>query len=236
MESDLGSIQASLTGEQAGMLETYSQLLLEWNQRFNLTAFDTHELVWNRHFLDSLTCLRVMQGTPMDRVVDVGTGAGFPGLVLKIVRPEMRLTLVESVRKKADFCAHLVAQLNLGGVDIQVGRAETVARMAEHREQYDWSLARAVAPMRVLVEYMLPFVKLGGRMLAQKGPQGRQETSAATAAIQILGGQLETMLDLRLPAGGGEPPAKRTLIIVRKTTRTPEKYPRRPGIPAKRPL
>ena len=149
--------------------QQYADLLHTWNQRFNLTAVRDLDEIWRRHFLDSLTCLRVMRGTPLQRVIDVGTGAGFPGLALKIVQPDMHLTLVESVGKKAEFCAEVVRVLGLENVNIQTARAEELGKNPQHREQYDWAVARAVAPLPILAAYFLPLVKVGGQMLAQKG-------------------------------------------------------------------
>ena len=223
--------EVKLSAAQLAALEEFAKLLLVWNQRFNLTSVRTLEEVWVRHFLDSLTCLRAMRGTTMARVVDVGTGAGFPGLVLKIAQPEMQLTLVESTGKKTGFCAEVVRQLGLENVDIQTARAEELGQKPEHREQYDWALARAVAPMPVLVEYLLPLVRVGGYMLAQKGKDGEQETKQAESAITTLGGEPGRVLPVSLPGLGD-----RTLIVVAKTHGTPDRYPRRVGIPSKRPL
>jgi len=226
-----------LSPAQFAAFEQYASLLYEWNQRFNLTAVRGFEEIWSRHFLDSLTCLRTMRGTPMNRVIDVGTGAGFPGLALKIAHPEMQLTLVESVEKKAKFCAEVVRALGLENVDIQTARAEELGRMPEHREQYDWAVARAVAPMSVLAEYLLPFVKVSGKMLAQKGKDGAQEAKLAENACTALGGELERVLPVTdVPIGTLPGVEARTLIVVAKTRGTPERYPRRAGIPSKRPL
>lgn len=221
----------SLTPTQLDQLARYADLLLDWNQRINLTALRSPEEVWVRHFWDSLTCLRAMRGTTMARVVDVGTGAGFPGLVLKIACPEMHLTLIESVRKKANFCAQAVRTLGLADVEIRVARAEEAGRLPEYREQFDWAVARAVAPMPVLAEYLLPLVRVGGKMLAQKGWDGAQEARQAEHALTVLGGGLERVIPVTLP--GLQP---RTLIVAAKVRPTPDRYPRRPGIPAKRPL
>lgn len=221
-----------LNSKQMDALELYAHTLLKWNQRFNLTAIRSEEDIWVKHFLDSLSCFQVMSGTPTHRVVDVGSGAGFPGLVLKIANPEIQLTLIESVRKKADFCEHLIQTLDLAGVEVLNERAEFAGHTNEHREKYDWAVARAVAAMPTLVEYLLPFVKLGGRMLAQKGKNGLEEAQSAENAIRLLGGKLDRVELVSLP-GGDE---HRTLIVIEKISVTPERYPRRVGIPTKRPL
>ncbi len=220
-----------LTPTQWEAFQHYADLLHTWNQRFNLTAVRTLEEIWSRHFWDSLTCLRVMRGTPMQRVIDVGTGAGFPGLALKIAWPDMQLTLVEAIGKKAAFCAEVVRVLALEHVDIQTTRVEELGRNPHYREQFDWAVARAVAPLPVLAEYLLPLVKIGGRMLAQKGKDAEQETQQAQTAFTALGGKLLQVVSVTLP--GVE---SRALVVVGKTRPTPDRYPRRVGIPAKRPL
>ncbi len=225
-------IGVRLTRRQLTALEQYEQTLLEWNERFNLTAIRDTETVRVKHFLDSFTCLMAMRDTPTDRVVDVGTGAGFPGLVLRIVIPAMRLTLVESVGKKADFCRHVVGKLGLDGVEVIQERAESLGQMPGHRERYDWAVARAVAAMPVLGEYLLPLVHVGGRMLAMKGENGPAETQTAEKSLRLLGGHLRQLMPVTLPGVAEE----RFLIVVDKVAATPSKYPRRAGVPAKKPL
>lgn len=211
--------------------ERYAELLVEWSRRFNLTAIRDREGIRTRHFLDSLSCLAVMP-EPSGRIVDVGAGAGFPGLVLKIARPAIRLTLVESVSKKAAFCRRVVEELGLEGVEVLAERAEDLGRDPAHREQYDWAVARALAAMPVLAEYLLPLLRVGGRMLAMKGEGGLAEGGDAGPAFETLGGQLTAHQSFELP-GAGE---KHLLLVVEKTSPTPERYPRRPGIPSKRPI
>lgn len=218
--------------QQIKALETYEHELLEWNTRVNLTAIHDSKGIRIKHFLDSLTCLLVMRETPMEHVIDVGTGAGFPGLPLKIVMPAMQLTLVDSVGKKADFCRHLVKLLALDGVDIIQERAEALGKNPRHRQRYEWALARAVANLSVLAEYLLPLVRVGGSMLAMKGESGPAEAHAADHAIHILGGHLRQLVSVTLP-GVVE---GHYLVIADKVAATPEAYPRRTGIPAKRPL
>lgn len=222
----------SLSPAQISAFERYQAELTDWNQRISLTAIRDPEEVRRKHFLDSLSCLLAMQGTPMQRVIDVGSGAGFPGLPLKIVHPEIGISLVESVQKKAAFLEHVVQALELEDVEVLPARAEQVGRMAEHREGYDWALARAVAPLPVLVEYLLPLVKVGGKALAQKGKDAEGQVEMAKTAIELLGGELQEIVPVDLP-GGYE---RRYLVVIRKIAETPEKYPRREGIPKKRPL
>ncbi len=221
-----------LTARQVAMLTTYEAQLLEWNQKFNLTAIRDSESIRAKHFLDSLSCALAWREHPPRRLVDVGTGAGFPGLVLKILYPAMRLTLVESVGKKANFCRHIVQTLGLEGVEVLTARAEDVGRLPQHREKYDWAVARAVAQLPVLSEYLLPLVQVGGAMLAQKGESGPAEAQSAEKAFKLLGGNLRQLVHVTLPGVVEE----RYLVIVDKVAATPPAYPRKAGIPGKTPL
>ncbi len=221
-----------LTRAQMTALEKYEQILIEWNLRFNLTAVRTPEEIRTKHFLDSLTCLIAMRDTPAERVVDVGTGAGFPGIPLKIACPGMRVVLVESVKKKADFCRHVIAALGLEGASVIQSRAEELGQSVEHRERYDWALGRAVAVMPVLAEYLLPLVRVGGRALAMKGASGPAEAQSAEHALRLLGGCLHSLVPVALPGVAEE----RYLVVVEKIAATPRQYPRRVGVPTKKPL
>jgi 16S rRNA (guanine527-N7)-methyltransferase len=221
-----------LSARQMALLAQYEQELLAWNERFNLTAIRDVEEVRVKHFLDSLTCVQAMRENPGKRLADIGTGAGFPGLVLKIVYPAVQLTLVESVGKKADFCRHVVNTLGLDNVEVIQERAENIGQLLAYREQFDWAVARAVAALPVLAEYLLPLVRVGGSMLAMKGESGPVESHASEHALQMLGGHLRQLVPVTLPGVVEE----RYLVIVDKVAATPARYPRRVGIPAKRPL
>jgi 16S rRNA (guanine527-N7)-methyltransferase len=222
----------SLTESQVRDFERLEEILLDWNRRFNLTAITGREDIRTKHFLDSLSCLKVIQPRPGLRVVDIGTGAGFPGIPLKIAAPDIRLTLVESVRKKADFCRFAAGELQLREVSVLTARAEEVGQDPAHREQYHWAVARAVADLCVLAEYLLPLVKVGGYALAQKGANGPAEAQSAAGALRLLGGAVEKIVPVELP-GIAE---IRYLIVVQKTAATPPQYPRRAGVPSKKPL
>ncbi|MFN2197051.1 MAG: 16S rRNA (guanine(527)-N(7))-methyltransferase RsmG [Anaerolineales bacterium] len=221
-----------LTPSQLEALGRYRELLLEWNQIHNLTAIREAEEVRAKHFLDSLSCTQAQRGAPPSRLVDVGTGAGFPGLVLKILYPQVQLTLVESVGKKLEFCRHVAEDLGLEGITYLHQRAEEVGQLPEHRELYDWAVARAVANLPVLAEYLLPLVRRGGIMLAMKGENAPAEAHAGDYAIHVLGGHLRRLIPITLP-GVVE---QRYLVVVDKVAATPAVYPRRVGIPTKRPL
>lgn len=226
-----------LTAAQQAAFQLYYENLVAWNQKFNLTAITEYEQVQVRHFLDSLSCLlaeetRQALNRPQPRLLDVGTGAGFPGMPLKLVCPDTRLTLLEATGKKVTFLEYIVEQLGLQQVTVIKGRAEDLAHDPAHREQYDLVLARAVAELPVVAEYTLPFCKLGGWVVAQKGESGAAEAWTADRAITLLGGELRRVVPVELPGL----PEDRSLIVIEKTGLTPAAYPRRPGIPSKRPL
>jgi 16S rRNA (guanine527-N7)-methyltransferase len=228
-------LNITLTGRHLADFETCYRELVAWNQRFNLTAITDWEGVLVRHFLDSLSCLKALPRAELSagaRIIDVGTGAGFPGLPLKIVCPEMRLTLLEATGKKVAFLEHLVRVLGLKGVEAIHGRAEELGHSPAHRERYDWALARAVAEMPTLTEYLLPLVRVGGAVLAQKGEGAAAEVHGADAAIATLGGRVRQLVPVEL-RGLAE---TRYLVVVDKVAATPDKYPRRPGMPEKRPI
>jgi 16S rRNA (guanine527-N7)-methyltransferase len=225
----------TLNEEHLRAFEIYYRELVAWNEKFNLTAITDYDQVQVKHFLDSLTCLLAVQGPRSEvrgRAIDIGAGAGFPGLPLKIVCPGLQLTLLEATGKKVSFLEHIVSRLELTGVEVIRGRAEKLGRDAGHRERYDLALARAVAELPILVEYALPFCRLGGLFVAQKGAEGDAEARAAEEAIATLGGVLRRVVHLELP-NLAEP---RSLVVIEKIAPTPEKYPRRPGIPSKRPI
>ncbi|TFU14246.1 16S rRNA (guanine(527)-N(7))-methyltransferase RsmG [Thermus tengchongensis] len=210
----------------------FYDLLMEANRRTNLTALRTEEEVVVKHFLDSLTLLTLPLFQGSWRVLDLGTGAGFPGLPLKIVRPELEITLLDATKKKVAFVAEAVEALGLKGAYPLWGRAEELAHRPEYREAYGRVVARAVAPLCVLAELGLPFVALGGYMVAQKGPRVAEELEALPKALALLGGGSVTLHTLLLPVVQEE----RNLVVVVKEASTPAKYPRRPGVPEKNPL
>ena len=225
-------IGIQLSPRQLEAFQIYERELLDWNRLINLTAIKEPEMIRIKHFLDSLTCLLAMQDLQIERLIDVGTGAGFPGIPIKIAIPKIKLTLVESVKKKRDFCAHIVDKLGLTDVNIIWDRAENIGHLDEHRERYDCSVARAVASMAVLAEYLLPLTKVGGIMIAMKGENAPTETYRAEDVIRILGGRIHRILPITLPKVAEQ----RYLVLVDKIALTPQKYSRRAGIPEKHPL
>ncbi len=222
-----------LTSEQLTGLRIFEVELLKWNERISLTAIRDVEGVRIKHFLDSLTVLLAWKRhSPPSRLIDVGTGAGFPGLVLKLIWPETQVTLVESVHKKADFCRHMVECLDLDQVEVLTKRAEVVGQDPDHRGSYDLAVARAVARMPILMEYLLPLVHRNGLVLAMKGETAPAETHSAEQAIHILGGRVNKLVQVELPGVVEE----RFIVVVDKVAGTPEEYPRRTGAPAKNPI
>ncbi len=221
-----------LTARQVAALINYEKELLEWNQKFNLTAIRDVESIRVKHFLDSYSCVLAWKSNPPLRLIDVGTGAGFPSLPLKIIYPNMQVTLVESVGKKVTFCQHIVHTLGLENVQVIKTRAEDIGQDKKHRESYDYAVARAVANLNVLSEYLLPLVKIGGSVLAQKGETAHAEAQSAEQAIKVLGGKLKQIIPVQLPSVADE----RFLVLIDKVHATPANYPRKAGIPSKTPL
>lgn len=210
----------------------YARELLDWNKTTNLTAITDPEAIEMRHFLDSLSVMLAIPFAPGQRVIDVGTGAGFPGLPLRLVHPQIELTLLEATAQKASFLGHIAQSLKLDNVRILNQRAEEAGQDTDSREQFDIVLARAVAGMPVLMEYLLPLCKVGGCCVALKGENAAAEVQQAEYALRILGGHVKKILPVELP----RVTETHHLVLVEKTAATPTKYPRRPGIPSKRPL
>jgi len=222
---------------QVEAFQVYLEGLINWNQKFNLTAITGREQIEIRHFLDSLSVLQAEEthqvlSSPGARAIDIGSGAGFPGIPLAIVYPQAQITLLDATGKKVTFLKHIAQRLCLEGVTAIHGRAEDLAHDPAYREQYDLALARAVAELPVVVEYALPFCRGGGYLVAQRGSDGSAEAQAAQRAIALLGGEMRRIVPVRVP-GLPEGP---TLVVIRKAGPTPVGYPRRAGMPSKKPL
>lgn len=218
-----------LSDAQINQLIEYSRLLVSRNEQVNLTAITDPEGIAIKHFLDSLTA--ILTGYVRGNVIDVGTGAGFPGLVLKIAKPEINLVLLDSLNKRINFLKEVSETLGLDGVEFVHARAEDGAR-TKYRGGFDTVVSRAVANMTVLSELCIPYLKIGGRFLALKGPLADEELSAAKRAIHILGGEIEQVFEAKIPYSD----LSHKIIIIKKVRQTPMQYPRKAGIPTKNPL
>ncbi|CEH32558.1 16S rRNA (guanine(527)-N(7))-methyltransferase RsmG [Aneurinibacillus migulanus] len=222
----------ALSEEQMAQFEKYYELLVEWNEKMNLTGITEKSQVYEKHFYDSITPAFYYDFTNVESVIDVGSGAGFPGIPLKICFPSLKLTILDSLNKRLVFLQEVARQLELKNVEFVHGRAEDAGRDKKYREQFDMATARAVARMNVLTELCIPFVKPGGVFLVMKGANVEEELNEGKKAIKSLGGKTEKVETFELP----EEQSERNIIIVRKQEKTPAVYPRKAGTPAKKPL
>ena len=231
-----GKLGIELNARQVKQFELYYQELIEWNKKINLTAITDYYSVQVKHFLDSLTITLALSAKELEKsdfnIIDIGTGAGFPGVPLKILLPQPRLILIEPTIKKTAFLHHIIRKLDLQNVEVLNSRAEEAAHLPLYREQFALALSRAVALLPALVELTLPFCQVGGRFIAQKKGNVDQEVDRAEKAIATLGGKLDQIKKMELDAFDDA----RYLVIIDKICRTPNKYPRRPGVPKRRPI
>ena len=232
LEQAVGELGVQVYQAQLDMFCAYKQLLIEANRSVNLTSITEDSEIAVKHFADSLTCLRVVDLCSVAGIVDVGTGAGFPGLVLKIMNPAARVLLIDSVGKKVDFVRATSASLGLLDVECVQARAEELGRRPRYRERFDLAIARGVSGLSPLAEYCLPFVRLGGAFVAMKGPKVAQEMQSGARAVSILGGGELSTCQLELPFEAGT----RVLVSATKQRSTPRQYPRKPGMPERRRL
>jgi 16S rRNA (guanine527-N7)-methyltransferase len=221
-----------LTPEQVQAFRLYEDELSAWNEKFNLTAIRDREEIRTKHFLDSLTCLPRLGDIRGLHLIDIGTGAGFPGLPIKIAEPGVEVTLVDSVGKKLAFCEHMIQALAIQNARCIQSRAEDLGQAVAHREKYDRGVARAVAGLPVLLEYLLPLLKVGGFAVIQKGSNAPGEVEEAQKAVKVLGGEIESVTPVIL-LGIAE---TRYLVTVGKIKPTPGDFPRRAGIPSRKPI
>ncbi|WP_294656505.1 16S rRNA (guanine(527)-N(7))-methyltransferase RsmG [uncultured Ruminococcus sp.] len=224
LQNYIKDYKITLTENQYEQFQKYFELLAEWNEKMNLTAITDESGVALKHFADSLSLLNFVDIPQNSSLADVGTGAGFPGVVLKIARPDIKLTLIDSLNKRLVFLGEVCAQLGIEAELIH-SRAEDGARDEKLRESFDFAVSRAVARMNVLSEYCMPYVKVGGAFCAMKGAQANEEFKESLNAINTLGGKLEKKYFFELPENGGE----RAIAVVRKVKNTPQKYPRQSG-------
>lgn len=223
----------SLTKEQTEKFMDYYELLIEWNSFMNLTAITDFDEVISKHFVDSLAvCQTKVFRDSHISLIDIGTGAGFPGIPLKIIFPEMKITLLDSLNKRVKFLNTVIDKLDLKNIEAIHGRAEDFARQQLYREQYHFCVSRAVANLSTLSELCIPFVKLNGYFISYKSEKLKEELSAGEKAIKILGGKTEEQKEYLLP----DTDIKRSLLLIKKVKDTPKKYPRKAGTPAKEPI
>ena len=221
-----------LSDKQRELFDLYYEILTDWNSKMNLTAITDKDEVWLKHFEDSLSLEQMIDLNKVDTVIDVGTGAGFPGIPLKIVYPHLRLTLLDSLDKRVRFLDNVINQLGLQDVEAVHGRAEDMARQEDYREKFDLCVSRAVAALPVLTELCVPFVKVGGFFVSYKAERAAEEIESSKVAIDLLGATIGDIKEFRLSGTDNT----RTLIRIDKSYATSDKYPRRAGIPSKKPL
>jgi len=226
---ELGVIQ--IKGRER-MFEIYHELLLSWNEKMNLTAITAYNEVVEKHFLDSLAIVKAVDMRNSKTLIDIGSGAGFPGIPLKIAFPHLQIVLVDSLEKRISFLNEVINTLNLQDIISVNGRAEDLAKDERYREQFDLCVSRAVSNLSTLSEYCLPFVRIGGKFISYKGKQVDEEVDKGKSSWEMLGGELENVVSFKLP----ESKEYRALVVIDKVKATPVKYPRKVGVPEKRPL
>ena len=230
IEEKSSKIDINLDNEICNKLYNYMNLLLEWNEKINLTAITDEKEIILKHFIDSFTINKFINSG--DIMLDIGTGAGFPGLPIKIIRPEVDVFLMDSLNKRINFLNEVIELLQLKNIEAFHSRAEEMAKNNKFREKFDVVTSRAVAKLNILLEYMLPYTKINGKCLCMKGPNIEEEIKEAEKALKILGGEIEKIEKIILPDSNIE----RNIIIIRKKSATPLKYPRKAGMPTKEPL
>lgn len=230
LNSYLKELNIELNEIQTKQLYKYMNLLIEWNNKINLTAIIKPEEIILKHFVDSLTISKYVNNN--SSVIDVGTGAGFPGIPLKIYRTDLKVTLVDSLNKRLNFINTIIEELELKNVVTVHARAEEIGKNKLYREQFDVVTSRAVANLSILSEYLIPLAKINGKCLCMKGSEIEEELLNAKKAIDVLGGKIDKIEKFELPKSD----IKRNVVLITKENKTPAKYPRKPGIPAKEPI
>lgn len=229
---DLEALGVSLQESQIESFLIYYEMLVEWNRVMNLTGITEYYDVFKKHFVDSLSLVNACDVAGKISVIDVGTGAGFPGMVLKIAFPQLQLTLLDSLNKRIQFLNAVIDKLDLSGVETVHGRAEDLAKPGDLREKYDLCVSRAVANLATLSEYCLPFVREGGLFISYKSEKISEETAAAEHALSLLGGKIRDQVKFQLPNSD----IYRNLVVIEKIKATPKRFPRKAGLPGKEPL
>lgn len=228
----LKELDLELNEIQLQQFERYYELLVEWNKVMNLTAITEYEEVYEKHFLDSLAIVKVEDINNVESIIDIGTGAGFPGIPLKIAFPHLKVVLLDSLNKRINFLNTVIEELGLENVETLHGRAEDYAKKAEYREQADLCVSRAVANLSTLSEYCLPYVKVDGKFIPYKSGEITTEADEAKKAVGILGGNVKKILKFHLP----DSDITRSFVVIEKKKATPKKYPRKAGLPSREPL
>ncbi len=223
-------IEIVLNEQQIHQFYQYMELLLEWNEKINLTAITNPEEIIVKHFIDSLTIAKYVKENA--RLIDVGTGAGFPGIPLKIIREDIEITLLDSLNKRVNFLNEVIHELKLSKIQAVHSRVEDFAKDKKNRESFDYATSRAVANLSTLSEYLIPLVKIGGNAISMKGSEVDEEMKQSQKAISLLGGKIKTIETFQLPQSD----INRNIIIIHKTQNTPNKYPRKAGMPSKEPI
>ncbi len=223
-------IGINLSELQINKMHKYMNLMLEWNEKMNLTAITEEKEIIQKHFIDSLTIVKYIEGNA--KIIDVGTGAGFPGIPLKIVREDLDITLLDSLNKRIKFLDEVINEIELKGIKTVHARVEEFGKDKEYRENFDYATSRAVANLATLSEYMLPLVKKCGKCICMKGSNVESELKESKKAIEVLGGTIQKIESFNLPFSD----ISRNIIIINKIKETPLKYPRKPGMPSKEPI
>lgn len=231
-EDKLKELDIELTEQQKQQFDRFYELLVEWNKVMNLTGITEYEEVNEKHFVDSLAVVKAVDLSKVHKVIDVGTGAGFPGIPLKIAFPHLEITLLDSLNKRIKFLDEVIRELGLTGIKTIHGRAEDFAKQENYREKYDLCVSRAVANLSTLSEYCLPYVRVGGTFASYKSGEIQEEVKQSKKAIQILGGKLREVVKFQLPGSD----ISRSFVTIHKEKNTGKKFPRKAGLPGKEPL
>lgn len=231
-ENKLNALGIVLTDTQKQQFDKFYELLVEWNKVMNLTGITEYEEVNEKHFVDSVSLVKAIDINKVDVVIDIGTGAGFPGIPLKIAFPHLKIVLLDSLNKRINFLNTVIKELGLTDIETIHGRAEDYAKQSEYREQFDLCVSRAVANLSTLSEYCIPYVKIGGLFIPYKSGEIDEEVHQAKKAIDILGGKLEEVIKFQLP----DTEINRSFVKISKKQASAKKYPRKAGLPSKEPL
>lgn len=231
-EKKLEELGITLSDKQKQQFDSFYELLVEWNKVMNLTGITEYEEVNEKHFVDSLSIIKAIDLNDVDNLIDIGTGAGFPGIPLKIAFPHLKVVLLDSLNKRIKFLNTVIEELGLDNIETIHGRAEDFAKQAEYREQFDLCVSRAVANLSTLSEYCMPYIHTGGMFIPYKSGEIEEEVAGAKKAVHVLGGKIEEVVKFQLP--GTE--IGRSFVKIKKYQNTPKKYPRKAGLPAKEPI